>query len=196
MQDQYGQGQMNRPNNRAISLGQWLSGNKFSWGPKLDTCALDKTNWNNYEWKDFDVDGRIVSNKTGTSGSVNAYNPYSFFQTGITTDNSLSLSGGSDISTFYFSFSDNQTKGIVPNNTLRRNTFKISGDTKLSEHFKVSGTANYIITAANRIQQGNNTSGLCSKFQNTSYIRQAAGYVFPSDYLLPIGFNRCPSTGK
>jgi TonB-linked SusC/RagA family outer membrane protein len=176
--------------------GSWISGNKFSWGPKIDTCAYDKTNWNNYEWKDFDVDGRIVSNKVGTSGAVKTYNPYDFFQTGITTDNSIALSGGSDISTFYFSFSDNQTKGIVPNNTLHRNTFKITGDSKLSDHWKVSGSANYIITSANRIQQGNNTSGVMLGLLRTPpTFDNAAGYIFPSDYLLPDG-SPLPSAGN
>jgi TonB-linked SusC/RagA family outer membrane protein len=185
-QDEYGQG----------SGGHWISGNKFSWGPKLDTCAYDKTNWSNYEWKDFDVDGRIVSNKVGTAGSINTYSPYQFFQTGLATDNSIALSGGGDISTFYFSFSDNQTKGIVPNNTLHRNTFKISGDTKLSEHWKVSGTANYIITASNRIQQGNNTSGVMLGLLRTPpTFNNDAGYVFSSDYLLPDG-SPLPSAGN
>ena len=185
-QEAYGQG----------TNGSWISGNKFSFGPKLDTCALDKTNWNNYKWKDFDVDGRIVSDKVGNAGRVNVYSPYQFFQTGITTDNSVSLSGGGDISTFYFSFSDNQTKGIVPDNTLRRNTFKISGDTKLSEHFKVSGTANYIITTGNRIQQGNNTSGVMLGLLRTPpTFNNAAGYVFSSDYLLPDG-STLPSAGN
>jgi TonB-linked SusC/RagA family outer membrane protein len=184
-QNAYGQG----------TDGNWASGNRLTWGPKLDTCAYDKTNWSNYQWKDFDVAGRIVSNKIGTGGAVNTYDPYKFFQTGLTTDNSLSLSGGSDISTFYFSFSDNQTKGIVPNNTLRRNTFKLSGDTKLSEHWKVSGTANYIITAGRRIQQGNNTSGIMLGLLRTpSTFDNSAGYVFPSNYLLPDG-SALPSIG-
>jgi TonB-linked SusC/RagA family outer membrane protein len=184
-QDAYGQG----------SGGNWISGNKFSWGPKLDTCAYDKTNWNNYEWKDFDIDGRIVSSG-GKPGSVKTYSPYDFFQTGITTNNSIALSGGGDISTFYFSFSDNQTKGIVPNNTLHRNTFKISGDSKLSDHWKVSGTANYIITSANRIQQGNNTSGVMLGLLRTPpTFDNAAGYIFSSDYLLPDG-SPLPSAGN
>jgi TonB-linked SusC/RagA family outer membrane protein len=184
-QDAFGQG----------SGGNWISGNKFSWGPKLDSMAYDKSNWSKYEWKDFDVDGRIVPATVGKDGAVKTYNPYDFFQTGVTTDNSLSLSGGSDISTFYFSFSDNQTKGIVPDNTMRRNTFKLSGDTKLSDHWKVSGSANYIITAANRIQQGNNTSGIMLGLLRTPpTFDNAAGYIFPSDYLLPDG-SPLPSAG-
>ncbi len=185
-QQQYSQGTGN----------QWVSGNKFSWGAKLDTMAYDRSNWSTYQWKDFDVDGRIVSNKVGKDGTVNTYNPYDFFQTGLTTDNSISLSGGSDISTFYLSFGDNQTKGIVPNNKLRRNTFKLSGDTKLSDKFKVGGTANYIITTGDRIQQGNNTSGVMLGLLRTpNTFNNDAGYVFPSDYLLPDG-TPAPSAGN
>ncbi len=197
LQDQYGEGtNLYNADGTIRAHGQWVSGNKFSWGPKLDTCAYDKSNWSNYKWKDFDVDGRIVSKNTaGASGSINTYNPYDFFQTGLTTDNSVSLSGGSDVSTFYFSFSDNQTKGIVPNNTMRRNTFKLSGDTKLSDHWKVSGTANYIITAANRIQQGNNTSGVMLGLLRTPpTFDNGAGYIFNSNYLLPDG-SPLPSAG-
>jgi len=190
LQNQYGQG----------TEGSWISGNKFSWGPKLDTCALSRTNtdggpWSNYKWNAFDVDGRIVSKSAGANGPVNTYSPYQFFQTGVTTDNSISLSGGSDISTFYLSFSDNQTKGIIPNNTMRRNTFKISGDTKLSDHFKISGSANYIITAGDRIQQGNNTSGVMLGLLRTPpTFNNDAGYVFGSSYLLPDG-SSLPSAG-
>jgi TonB-linked SusC/RagA family outer membrane protein len=177
-QQAYGQG----------SDGNWISGNKFSWGPKLDTCALDKSDWANYEWNAFDVDGRIVSNKEGKDGAVKTYDPYDFYQTGLTTDNSISLSGGGDISTFYFSFSDNQQKGIVPNNKLRRNTFKIAGDSKLSDKFKISGTATYNITGGQRIQQGNNTSGVMLGLLRTpNTFNNAAGYQLPGDYLLPSG---------
>lgn len=183
LQNAYGQG----------SNGAWGSGNRVTWGPKLDTCAWSKTNtnggpWADYKWKDFDVDGRVVSNKEGKDGSINTYSPYDLFQTGLTTNNSLSLTGGSDISNFYFSFSDNQTKGVVPNNKFRRNTFKIAGETKLSDHFKVSGNANYIITTGDRIQQGNNTSGLMLGLLRTPHtFDNAAGYQFSGSYLLPDG---------
>jgi TonB-linked SusC/RagA family outer membrane protein len=185
LQNQYGQG----------AGGQWSSGGRTTWGPKLDTCAYDKTGWSTYKWRDFDVDGRIVSDKIGTGGPIKTYNPYNIFQTGVTTDNSLSLSGGSDISTFYFSFSDNQTKGIIPNNTLHRNTFKLTGETKLSDHWKISGTALYSITAGDRIQQGNNVSGLMTGLLRTPCtFDNAAGYVFPTGYTLPDG-TAPPSAG-
>ncbi len=177
-QNQYGQG----------SAGNWISGNSQTWGPMIDTCAyfVDP----NFIWKDYDVDGQIVSNKSpnANGGAVKTYDPYEFFQTGITTNNSLSMTGGSDLSSFYFSFSDNQSKGVIPNNTFRRNTFKISGESKLSDYFKVSGNANYIISAGDRIQQGSNTSGVMLGLLRTPpTFDNAAGYQFSEGYTLPDG---------
>jgi TonB-linked SusC/RagA family outer membrane protein len=186
LQNEYGQG----------SGGQWSSGNRITWGPKLDTCTYDKTftgapgtptsGWN--YWPLYDVDGAVVGknaknyddtkNQNPTGEAIHTYNPYDYFQTGVTTNNSVSMAGGSDISTFYFSFSDNQTKGVVPNNWFRRNTFKISGDTKLSDKWKVSGNANYIITNGNRIQQGSNTSGVMLGLLRTPpTFDNSAGYI-------------------
>jgi TonB-linked SusC/RagA family outer membrane protein len=184
LQKQYAQG----------SGGQWSSGNRISWGPNIDTCTYDKTftgspgsptsGWN--YWPLYDVDGAIVGKNAKTydptvnptGESVNTYDPYKFFEMGVTTNNSIALTGGSDISTFYFSFSDNQNKGIVPNNWFRRNTFKIAGDSKLSDKWKVSGSANYIITNGNRLQQGSNTSGVMLGLLRTPpTFDNSAGYV-------------------
>ncbi len=142
--------------------------------------SYDKTNWENYANREWDVDGRIVSknNPNANGEAVKTYNPYDFFQTGLTTNNSLSMTGGSDVSNFYLSFSDNQSKGVVPNNKFRRNTFKIAGETKLSDHFKISGTANYIISAGDRIQQGSNTSGVMLGLLRTPpTFDNSAGYI-------------------
>jgi TonB-linked SusC/RagA family outer membrane protein len=169
LQDKYGQG----------SKGKWTSGGRTTWGPRLDTCSYSFADWENYAWKEYDVDGKIVSNKdpNATGATINTYDPYDFFQTGVTTNNSLSLAGGGDGSSFYFSFSDNQSKGVIPNNKFRRNTFKIAGDTKLGEYFKVGGTANYMITSGDRIQQGSNTSGVMLGLLRTpSTFDNGAGY--------------------
>ncbi len=164
--------------------GNWYSGDRLTWGAKNDTMSLSKdpSVWNT--WKDFDVAGANVSNNSSVSktGAVQTYNPYDFFQTGITTNNALSLSGGTDVSTFYFSFSDNQSKGIVPNNKFRRNTFKIAGDTKMGDHFKLSGSANYMISGGDRIQQGSNTSGVMLGLLRTpNTFDNSAGYELSTE---------------
>ncbi|MCX6241782.1 MAG: SusC/RagA family TonB-linked outer membrane protein [Bacteroidetes bacterium] len=162
--------------------GKWYSGDRLTWGAKIDTMSLSKdpSVWNT--WKNFDTDGSLVSNNSAVSktGPAQTYNPYDFFQTGVTTNNSLSLMGGTDVSTFYFSFSDNQSKGVVPNNKFRRNTFKLTGDTKLGQKVKLSGSANYMITGGDRIQQGSNTSGLMLGLLRTpSTFDNSAGYLLP-----------------
>ncbi len=46
-----------------------------------------------------------------------------FYQTGVTFDNTISLSGGTDRSQTYFSYGNVSNKGIIPTSTLERNTF-------------------------------------------------------------------------
>jgi TonB-linked SusC/RagA family outer membrane protein len=170
------------------SGGSWSSGNRLAWGAKIDTCALSPTSTNPSYWPGFDIGGSIVSanRADATGGAVPTYDPYDFFQTGVTTNNSISLLGGSDISNFYFSFSDNQQKGVVPQNEYRRNTFKLSGESKLSEKFKIAGSANYIITTANRIQQGSNTSGVMLGLLRTPCtFDNSAGYLNPDPVAHP-----------
>ena len=168
LQDQYAQGWG----------GQWVGGNSFTWGPRIDTCSyyVDP----NYKWRTFNPDGQIVgkNDPTANGQSVNTYDPYDFFQTGITTNNAISLVGGSEVANFYFSFSDNQSTGIVPNNKFRRNTFKLSAETKLTDKFKISGNANYMISAGDRIQQGSNTSGVMLGLVRTPpTFNNDAGYI-------------------
>ncbi|MFH1160722.1 MAG: SusC/RagA family TonB-linked outer membrane protein [bacterium] len=162
--------------------GQWVSGYSATWGPLMDTCSyyVDP----NFKWRTFDVDGQIVSKHDSLANglSVNSYDPYDIFQTGVTTNNSISLVGGSEVANFYFSFSNNQSKGIIPNNTFRRNTFKLSGETMITDKFKIAGNANYMITAGDRIQQGSNTSGLMLGLLRTPpSFNNNAGYIIGID---------------
>ena len=162
--------------------GNWVSGYSATWGPLMDTCSyyVDP----DFAWRTFDVDGQIVSKNDPLANgqSVNVYDPYDIFQTGVTTNNAISLVGGSEIANFYFSFSDNQSKGVVPNNTFRRNTFKLTGETKITDKFKIGGNANYIITKGERIQQGSNTSGLMLGLLRTPpSFNNNAGYIIGVD---------------
>ncbi|MBM3405608.1 MAG: SusC/RagA family TonB-linked outer membrane protein, partial [Bacteroidetes bacterium] len=100
-----------------------------------------------------------------------------FFQTGVKYNNSLSLVGGNDNANYYFSFSDLQEKGIIPNNKYRRNTFKIATQAKVSKWFSMSADVNYIMSGGDRIQQGSNTSGVMLGLLRTPpTFDNAAGY--------------------
>ena len=147
-----------------------------SWGPKISglSYATDPTyvpadygTWagatpmDEYREK-WNPNGRIVNADSPFANGqpVQVYDPYDYFQTGIQYNNSLSLSGGDEKTTFYTSFSNTTEESVVPNNTYVKNTFKISGQTKLSEKWALAGDMNYLNNSGNYIQQGSNISGV------------------------------------
>jgi TonB-linked SusC/RagA family outer membrane protein len=130
----------------------------------------------------WDPNGRIVpaTSSFANGQPVKTYDQYDYFQTGITYNNNLSLSGGNDNTTYFFSVSNVNSKGVIPNNTYNKTTFKISADTKLSDKFTTGASVNYITTDANRIQQGSNISGVMLGLVRTPpTFNNAGGYEFP-----------------
>lgn len=132
---------------------------------------IENTNWGPK------FDGSMVQSGPTLANGHTLMIPYSaikdntkeFFNTGINIQNSASFSGGNEKSTFYTSFSDNNVKGVIPGDTFRRNTVKISGSTKLSNLFNVSGniTYNKNITKTS-FQGGAGASGVYNAVINTS----------------------------
>lgn len=152
--------------------GKWSgpeTANRNTWGPMLDTCSYtnvgltasqDVNNDGIYDW---DYNGKIVSanDPNATGAEVVPYdNLGTFFKTGYTYNNALNIAGGGENATYYMSFSNSQTDGIIPNNSFDKTTVKVSGETKLSSKFIASGSVNYIKSGGDRIQQGSNLSGL------------------------------------
>lgn len=73
------------------------------------------------------------------------------FDTGLQTDNSLSISGGGENATFYGSFGNFEHEGIIPFSTWGRTTAKLSGSVKVSEKFNFSASVNYSNSGGNRV---------------------------------------------
>jgi hypothetical protein len=83
-----------------------------------------------------------------------------FFQTGVSYNNSLSLTGGNQNTSYYLSIANTSSTGIVPNNTFERTNITISGQTKLNDRFSSEAKISYANSGGTRIQQGSNTSGV------------------------------------
>ncbi len=152
MQDKYAQGM---PGAEWVPLGtNWPS---ISWG-----LPIEDLRYTNQESK-WDKNGTIThkDSANATNRVVNAYdNVGNFFELGQTFRNSLSMSGGTDIGSYFFSVSDLRSTGIVPNSDFTRTTLKIAGEAKISNRLKASGSVNYINSGGQRIQQGSNVSGV------------------------------------
>lgn len=129
----------------------------LSWGARIDTLR-----WNgdaNYKW---DPNGAIVG--ASDASGVKAVTPYdnydSFFRTGLTASNGISMSGGNESATYFVSFSNLTSNGVVPLSTWSRSNVKVSGSAAIAPNFRASANLNYVNSGGTRIQQGSNTSGV------------------------------------
>jgi TonB-linked SusC/RagA family outer membrane protein len=170
--------------------GQYLdptTGTRTSWGAAIDTLF-----WDGSTSYPFDKHGNIVG-KSDPSAKipVKAYNPYNFFQTGLTFNNNIALSGGGDKSGYRLSLGNLHQTGIVPKTKYDKTTFSLSGQSNISNKLSVSGGANYIHSNNDKVQQGSNLSGIMlglvrtpPTFDNANGLsdpaNDPASYVFPS----------------
>ncbi|MCR5077481.1 MAG: SusC/RagA family TonB-linked outer membrane protein, partial [Prevotella sp.] len=81
-----------------------------------------------------------------------------FFRTGVTTNNSLSLSGGTEKMTTYFSMANSHAKGLFRNNNYNRNTFSLRQSYRFFNRLKVDLSLNYAQTIT-RNRPGGGTVG-------------------------------------
>ncbi|WP_259068783.1 SusC/RagA family TonB-linked outer membrane protein [Mucilaginibacter sp. X4EP1] len=73
------------------------------------------------------------------------YNPASFFNTGVSAINSISLSTGTDKNQTYISFANTHNNGIEPGNTFDRNNITFRNTSKaLNNKMTIDLSANYI----------------------------------------------------
>lgn len=76
---------------------------------------------------------------------TNKFNLNDFYQTGVTLNNNVALSGSNDKGSFRVSYTNLYQKGIVPNTDLKRNTFAFNSDYKLTPKLSVKAGVNYIL---------------------------------------------------
>lgn len=69
-----------------------------------------------------------------------------FYGTGLTTNNSISLSGGTERMKNYFSYANSHANGMIDRNTYNRNTFAYRMSFKLFDRATIDVNANYVQT--------------------------------------------------
>ncbi|MEM6360736.1 MAG: SusC/RagA family TonB-linked outer membrane protein [Bacteroidota bacterium] len=137
----------------------------FSWGPEISDLRYSTTP------SIWDRNGLIVlaSDPTATDQLVNAYdNEGDFFETGVTLNNHISVSGGTADVTYYLSAGRMDQSGIIPNSDFTRTSFKATISANLTDKLKTTFSANYINSGGKRSQNGSNTSGVMLGLLRTS----------------------------
>lgn len=69
-----------------------------------------------------------------------------FYKTGVTTNNSIALSGGTETMSSYFSYSNSHANGMLENNSYNRNTLSFRQMFKFFNRATVNVSMNYIST--------------------------------------------------
>jgi TonB-linked SusC/RagA family outer membrane protein len=106
-----------------------------------------------------------------------------FFQKGNAFQNFLNLSGGSDKATFFVSASNLQQQGVTPGSKYDKSTVRLSGTAEISAKLKVSGSAQYLTSGAERPIQGpglfGSTGGFLLSLLNWPRDDDARNYLNP-----------------
>lgn len=128
---------------------------RTTWGAALDTLDWDGVP------NVWDPHGNIVGKSSPLAKiPVTPYDRYEFFKTGLTLNNNIALSGGSERTSFRASLGNLSQTGVVPKSKYSKTTLGISGQARLTDRFTVTGSLNYVVSANDKVQQGSNTSGI------------------------------------
>ncbi len=168
-------------------------GGSTSWGAKIDTLS-----WDGATDYPFDKHGHIVGNsKSNAKMPVTPYDRYSFFQNGITYDNSVALSGATsnDKSSYRLSLGNLDQTGIIPLSKYNKTNLSISGQDKITDKLTASSGITYIHSTNNKIQQGSQLSGaMLGLFRTPPTFDNSNGFSKaendPTAYTLPDGTQR------
>ena len=163
LQDTYAQGQPGVYRGPHTSEG-------FSWGPRISELefATDPNAAGAPGAQFFDPDGNYIFDQNGylvpagqgNGQAANAYDPYTFFQTGQTYDLNASVSGGTEKLRYFMSGGRLSSEGIVPNSSFARNSFRLNLDAELTDRLSASMSANFVSSGGDRIQRGSNIKGV------------------------------------
>jgi TonB-linked SusC/RagA family outer membrane protein len=140
--------------------GDFVPGENGSWGPRLDGKMR--------KW------GSIVDGVQQEKPFSAIKNPLKrFYTTGNEITNSVSLSGGNDITRFYLSYSNVSSDGIIPTKTdyLARNTFSLRTNSNFG-NFTINSSMNYVDQRLN--------------VPNTGQSNASGGGVFQSLLQIPV----------
>ncbi|MCB0533419.1 MAG: SusC/RagA family TonB-linked outer membrane protein [Lewinellaceae bacterium] len=132
IQMEYGQG--TGGGSLTSAEGTYVDQTPLSWGPRIGTAGVPEV--------------------------AQAYDNLDlYFKTGVSYTNNISISMGSENTSFRLSYGNVNQGGIVPNTELKRNSFRLTANSEFNR-FSLSATAAYVNTKDIKAQNGSNLSGV------------------------------------
>ncbi|WP_373331088.1 SusC/RagA family TonB-linked outer membrane protein [Salmonirosea aquatica] len=153
LQETYGQG----------TNGAYTPTTQYSWGDKIAdrTGGADEVNMNGARFESYNGPTFYPIITKNSKETYNDARRDAVFRTGTYFDNNISLSGGNDKGNFYLSLGNLDQKGIFAGQSdYKRSSVRFNTTRQYNDIIRASANANYVRTTSNRIQKGDNTSGL------------------------------------
>ncbi|KAB7530255.1 SusC/RagA family TonB-linked outer membrane protein [Flagellimonas olearia] len=123
-QYQYGSGSQGQ---KPSSLSEAVAYGRTSWGAPLDGSPVIQPDGNEHPY------------------SAQKDNIRNFYDNGTTFSNTVAINAGNEDAQMRFSVSNMDNKGIVPNASMNRKTFNLSGNANLGKRIEFEGRAQYSI---------------------------------------------------
>lgn len=109
-------------------------GDDASYGPKFDGSLV-------YQWDARDPNSPNYQHATPWVAAKN--DPSTFYETAMTSNQSIGITAGSDKTTFRFTYTRSDEKGMLPNSTLDKDMFNFSSSSELTKKLTITASANY-----------------------------------------------------
>ncbi len=92
--------------------------------------------------------------------------PSSFFQTAVSTLNTVTIDGGNDQGTFKLGYNNNIDRGVLPNSKITKNTLNFAGSLNITPKLTISSTVNFTVTSGlGRYGTGYNSNNPMTNFR-------------------------------
>ena len=106
-----------------------------SFGSKFDPSKMV------YQWNAVDPTSPQYQKMTPWVAAANG--PDKFYETALTSNQAINLSGGNDRGTFNLGFTRTDEKGLLPNSSLDKNMFSFGSTYNVAKNLTAGATANY-----------------------------------------------------
>ena len=133
---------------------------------------LGMRNWTEERVRDaFSEEEAALFVQARDEGRVYDYEEEIYGETGLITNTNLSVTGGSEKTTFFIGASLRDEEGIIKNTGYERATVRTNIEHKISKHITLSSNSNYINSSARRGFTGNENDGGLSYGYNLAFTR-------------------------
>jgi TonB-dependent starch-binding outer membrane protein SusC len=99
-------------------------------------------------------------NAAVAAGKIYNYEKELYGETGLTRNTVLSMTGGNDKTSFYFSGATKKEDGIVARTGYKNNSIRLNIDHRINDNIKIGISTNYVNSSADRGITGNDNAGV------------------------------------